>query len=283
MNRRIIAHRMLRSKFFMLGIIGVTIILVLSAIAPYIIVHDPYVTNITEKFSPPDWFSKGTAGYILGTDSTGRDIVSRLLIGSRYSLSIALIAAVITAVIGIVLGMLAGYYGGIVDMIIMRACDVMNSFPMLLLAIVAVAMLGTSIPILITVMSLCSWVSYCRLTRNNVMVVRNKEYIQAARVLGAKNSFIMFKEVFANVTTPLFIQFSQSVGAMIKLEASLSFLDMGIQSPLPSWGSMISAGRTFIFMAPWVVLAPAACLAFTVLSFNFLGDGLRDVLDPKRT
>lgn len=283
MNRKIILHRMLHSKFFMLGIIGVTIILVLALIAPYIIVHDPYTTNITQKFTAPEWFSKGAEGYILGTDSTGRDIVSRLLIGSRYSLSIALISAVITAVIGIVLGMLAGYYGGIVDMVIMRACDVMNSFPMLLLAIVAVAMLGTSIPILIIVMSLCSWVGYCRLTRNNVMVVRNKEYIQAAKVLGAKNSFIMFKEVFANVTTPLFIQFSQSVGAMIKLEASLSFLDMGIQSPLPSWGSMISAGRTYIFMAPWVVLAPAACLAFTVLSFNFLGDGLRDVLDPKRT
>ena len=283
MNRKIVLRRMLRSKFFILGVIGVTIIIILTILAPYIVRHDPYTTNITEKFTPPQWFSNGLDGYILGTDSTGRDMVTRLLIGSRYSMSIALISAIITAVLGVTLGMLAGFYGGTVDMIIMRLCDVMNAFPMLLLAIVAVAMLGTSIPVLIGTMSICSWVGYCRLTRNNVMVVRNKEYVLAARALGAKNGFIMFKEVLSNVTTPLFIQFSQSMGALIKLEASLSFLDMGIQPPLPSWGSMISAGRSFIIVAPWVVLAPAACLAFTVLSFNFLGDGLRDVLDPKRT
>ncbi|MGI6581014.1 MAG: ABC transporter permease [Erysipelotrichaceae bacterium] len=282
MNRKIILQRMKKSKFFVLGVVGVFIIILLAIVSPSIIVHDPYKTDIVSKFIAPQWFSKGWSGHVLGTDSTGRDMLTRLLIGSRYSLSIALISAVISAFIGIVLGLLAGYYGGVVDMIIMRCCDIMNSFPMLLLAIVTVAMLGKSIPILIIVMSLCSWVGYTRLTRNNVMVVRNMEFIQAARALGAKGSLIMFREILSNVTTPLFIQFSQSVGALIKLEASLSFLNMGIQPPLPSWGSMISAGRSFIMVYPWVVLAPAACLAFTVLSFNFLGDGLRDVLDPKR-
>lgn len=283
MNRRIIVHRMLHSKFFVMGVIGVSIMLVLAIIAPAIITHDPYVTDLLNAMKAPEWFSKGGAGYVLGTDATGRDMLARLLIGSRYSYSIAAISAVITAVIGITIGMISGYYGGIVDMLLMRLCDVMNAFPMLLLAIVTVAMLGNSLPVLIGIMSLTHWVGYARLTRNNVMVQRNKEYVMAARTLGAKDSYILTKEIFSNITTPLFIQFSQSFGAMIKMEASLSFLDMGIKAPLPSWGSMINAGRTYLSVAPWMVLAPAAFLAFTVLSFNFLGDGLRDVLDPKRT
>ena len=282
MGRKIVYHRMLKSKFFIMGTIGIFIVFLLAILAPYIITHNPYVSQFQVKFLGPQWFANGPKGYILGTDSVGRDILSRLLIGSRYSLSIALISAVVSAMIGIALGLLAGDYGGAVDSIIMRLCDIMLAFPMLLLAIVAVSVMGSSMPVLIGVMILCNWVGFARLTRNEVFAIRNREFVQAAKVLGAKDHYIIIHEIFSNVTTPLLIQFSQSIGLLIKLEASLSFLNMGIQAPLPSWGSMISAGFSYVVIAPWIVVAPAVCLAFTVLSFNFFGDGLRDVLDPKR-
>lgn len=274
-------RRMLKSKFFMLGVIGVTTMLVLVLVAPMIIVHDPYTSSLTQKFTAPEYFANGWNGFIFGTDSMGRDILTRLLIGGRYSLTISICSAVISALIGITLGMLAGYFGGTLDITLMGICDVMSSFPVLLLAIVAVSIFGTSIPVLIITMSVCSWVGFARLSRNNVLVLKNREFVLASKTLGAKSAYIIFKEVFPNITTPLLIQFSQSIGTMIKLEASLSFLDMGVPSPLPSWGSMISAGRSFVVIAPWTVIAPACFLAFTILSFSFLGDGLRDVLDPK--
>ena len=282
MEKRIIISRMLRSKFFMIGLIGVVFIVTVSLLAPYIIVHDPYTTSLTERFVAPEYFSKGLEGYIFGTDQVGRDILSRLLIGSRYSLMIAFIAVICTCVIGLILGVLAGYYGKTVEMIIMRACDVMSAIPTLLLAIAVLAVLGISTVNLVGVMIATRWVEYTRLMRNEVKSIRNREFVLASRSLGASDWHIMWKQIFPNITTPLLIQLSQSFGRIIMLEASLSFLNMGIQPPTPSWGSMISAGRSFIAVAPWVVVAPGCCLMITVLAFNFLGDGLRDVLDPKR-
>ena len=168
-------------------------------------------------------------------------------------------------------------------MVLMRICDVVNSIPQLVLAIVIVSIFGTGIGNLIIVLVATSWVSFARLTRNNVLVIRNKEFVQASKVLGAKGFYIMFKEILTNVTTPLIIQFSMMVGKVIRLEASLSFLDLGVPPPAPSWGGMIAAGRNLIQTAPWTVVAPGVCLMWTLMAFSFLGDGLRDVLDPKRT
>ena len=282
MDRKIILRRMLKSKFFVIGALGVLLIVFVSLLAPKMIVHDPYSTNLVDRLHAPEWFSGGKDGYIFGTDQVGRDILTRALIGSRYSLMVACIAASCTGVFGLLLGVVAGYYGKTVEMVIMRLCDVMSAIPTLLLAIAVLAVLGISTPNLIGVMIATRWVGYTRLMRNEVKSIRNREFVLASKALGANDWHIMWQQIFPNITTPLLIQLSQSFGQIIMLEASLSFLNMGIQPPTPSWGSMISAGRSFITIAPWVVVVPGCCLMFTVLSFNFLGDGLRDVLDPKR-
>lgn len=282
MDRRIILHRMGRSKLFLVGAFGVLVVLVLTLLAPHIIVHDPYTTNLPARLQPPDWLKEGWSGNILGTDAVGRDVLTRLLIGAQYSLTIAVIVSVSCCAIGVVFGMVAGYFGGVVDMVLMRICDVVNSIPDLLWAIVVVTIFGTGIRNLVIILIVTGWVGFARLTRNNVLVFRNKEFVMASKSLGAKGFYIMFKEMFANITTPLLIQYSQYIGKVIRLEASLSFLDLGVPPPAPSWGGMISAGRTYIQTAPWNVVFPGICLMWTLMSFNFLGDGLRDVLDPKR-
>lgn len=282
MDKRIILHRMSRSKLFLIGAFGVLVVLTLTLIAPYIVVHDPFTGSLPMRLTSPEWFSNGWSGYVLGTDANGRDVLTRLLIGARYSLAIALIVSVSCCVIGVVYGMISGYFGGFVDMVMMRVCDVVNSIPDLLLAIVVVTIFGTGIRNLVIILIITGWVSFARLARNNVLVFRNKEFIMASKSLGAKGLYIMFKEMFSNITTPLLIQYSQYIGKVIRLEASLSFLDLGVPPPAPSWGGMISAGRTYIQVAPWNVVFPGICLMWTLMSFNFLGDGLRDVLDPKR-
>ena len=281
MDKKIILKRMLRSKFFMIGALGVIIIVLISLLAPKIITHNPYTTRLTSRFVKPEGFSRGSDSYILGTDQVGRDIFSRILI-EAVTHDDALIASVCSGIIGTILGVVAGYYGKTVEMIIMRLCDIMSAIPTLLLAIAVLAVLGISTPNLVGVMIATRWVSFTRIMRNQVKSNRNREFVLASKALGAPDWHIMWTQIFPNTTTPLLIEFSQSFGKIIMLEASLSFLNMGIQPPTPSWGSMISAGRSFIAVAPWVVIFPGCCLMITVLSFNFLGDGLRDVLDPKR-
>lgn len=282
MSSKIIIRRMLRSKLFMVGLFGVLVVVILVVIAPNIIVHDPYTTNLTERLMPPEYLEKGWHGNILGTDAVGRDILTRLLMGGRYSLVISLFVTCTVCFIGVTLGMIAGYFGGVVDNVLMRFCDVVNSIPDLLLAIVVVSIFGTGLRNLVVVLSFCLWPSFARLTRNNVLVMRNKEFVRASEALGANHFFIMFREILSNVATPLLIQFSQMIAKVIRTEASLSFLDLGVPPPEPSWGGMISAGRTYIQVAPWNVVFPGICLMWTLMAFSFLGDGLRDVLDPKR-
>ena len=282
MDKKLLFGRIKRSKFFIVGGIGVFFIIILAFTSPLFVSFDGTTSSLMERFTPPEGFSKGLAGHILGTDQLGRDILTRILLGARISLSIAIICVALSAFIGTVLGLIAGYFGGAVDKIIMRTCDVFLSIPSLILAIAIMAVLGTSIVNLITVMVISRWVQYARLMRNQVMVIRNKEFVLASKAFGASHWHIMFKQIFVNITTPLIILLSQQIGQMILMESSLSFLNMGIQPPLPSWGSMIANGRSYIASYPWVVVAPGIALMLTVLSFNFLGDGLRDILDPKQ-
>lgn len=278
MDKKIIFKRMLKSKFFMVGAITATAIVLLSIFAPWIIQFDPIANNLPERLLSP-----GTAGHIFGTDEAGRDIFARLLIGSRYSLFIAAVSVTGAGILGTILGSVAGYFGGIADTIIMRACDIMQSIPSLVLAIAVMAILGPSMFNLIIVMIVTTWVQYCKVTRNNVIVVKGQEFVKASKVMGASHTHIMFKQIFPNVTTQLIILISQQFGWTILQEASLSFLSLGVQPPTPSWGNMIADGRNFLITHPWLVFAPGIALMITVLAFNFLGDGLRDVLDPKRT
>lgn len=278
MDRKIIIQRMFKSKFFMVGAVTAIAIVLLSIFSPWIVKFDPVANNLPERLLAP-----GVNGHIFGTDEYGRDVFARLLLGSRSSLFIAAVVVTCAGFIGTVLGAIAGYFGGIVDTIIMRACDIMMAIPNLVLAIAVMAILGPSMFNLIIVMIITTWVQYCKVTRNNVMVVKNQEFVKASKVMGAKHGHIMFKQIFPNVTTQLIILISQQFGWTILQEASLSFLSLGVQPPAPSWGNMIADGRNFLITSPWLVFAPGIALMITVLAFNFLGDGLRDVLDPKRT
>lgn len=283
MDKKIMFKRMLRSKFFVIGFCGFLLLVFLAIFGPKLVDYDPYTTSPLERFVAPQWFANGGSGHILGTDQVGRDVLARLLTGARFSLGVAFVVVIFTTIIGVAMGLIAGYFGGTIDMVIMRLCDALSAIPTLMLAIAVLAVLGISTTNLIIVMVISRWVGYTRMVRNNVLSIRNREYIQASKALGAKSGRILIKDVLLNITTPLLIQFSQQFGAIIMLEASLSFLNMGIQPPAPSWGGMISAGRSYIATHPWVVVAPGCFLMFSILTFNFLGDGLRDVLDVKRT
>ena len=273
--------RLKNSKFFVAGFVLSSLILILSLISPYIIVFDTERTNLNESLNPPQFFSKGWSGHVLGTDYLGRDVLSRLLIGGKFSLQISLTAVFWTALIGIITGLYSGYYGGVIDNLIMRFADIQLSIPPLLLAIAIVAVLGPNVTNLIIVLVITSWPYFARLVRGNVLVVREMDFVKSSIVLGANDSWIIFTQILPNITTPIIIVSSQRVGYMILMEAYLSFLGLGVQPPTPSWGVMISDGRHFISVAPWIILAPGIVLMMTVMSYNFIGDGLRDILDPK--
>lgn len=282
MDKKIVISRMLHSKFFMVGAVTAIVIILLSVFSPVIVQYDPLTNNLAERLMAPEYFARGLQGHVFGTDEAGRDIFSRLLLGSRYSLTIAAVVVFVAAFIGTVLGAVSGYFGGAVDAVIMRLCDIMMAIPNLVLAIAVMAVLGPNIFNLIIVLIITTWVQYCKVTRNNVMVVKNTEFVKASQVLGASRMHIMFSQIFPNVTTQLIILISQQLGWTILTEASLSFLSLGVQPPTPSWGNMIADGRNFLITNPWLVMVPGVALMVTVLAFNFLGDGLRDVLDPKR-
>lgn len=282
MDKKIVISRMLHSKFFMVGAVTAIVIILLSVFSPVIVQYDPLTNNLAERLMAPENFARGLQGHVFGTDEAGRDIFSRLLLGSRYSLTIAAVVVFVAAFIGTVLGAVSGYFGGAVDAVIMRLCDIMMAIPNLVLAIAVMAVLGPNIFNLVIVLIITTWVQYCKVTRNNVMVVKNTEFVKASQVLGASRMHIMFSQIFPNVTTQLIILISQQLGWTILTEASLSFLSLGVQPPTPSWGNMIADGRNFLITNPWLVMVPGVALMVTVLAFNFLGDGLRDVLDPKR-
>ena len=273
--------RFKRSKFFVVGGIIVLIIILLSIFADYIVPYDPTIPDYNSRFLPPEWFSNGLSGHILGTDSMGRDMFSRLLVGSQYSLIVAFISVIFGALIGVIMGLIAGFYGTWIETFIMRFSDIQLSIPGLMLAITLVAIMGPNLYNLIIVLIFTYWPTYARLIYSSVRVLKNNEFVSASKVLGASNRWIMFRQILPNVFTPLIVQASQSFGTMILFEASMSFLGLGVQPPTPSWGVMIANGRDSLQAAPWTVLVPGIALMITILAFNFLGDGIRDALDPK--
>jgi len=280
-ERQITISRFLHSKFFIIGGITALIICLLSIFSTSIVRFDPTIPDFTARLVPPEWFKYGFNGHILGTDNLGRDILARLLVGSRYSLIVASLSVSIAAVIGVVLGMIAGFYGGWIDTLIMRFGDVQLSIPAMMLAVTLVAIVGPNLVNLILVLIVTEWMRYARTVRSVVQVLRNSEFVSASRVLGANDMWIMFRQIMPNILTSLIVLASQSFGQMILIEAGMSFLGLGVQSPMPSWGVMISMGRDYLQSAPWTVLVPGIMLMITVLAFNFLGDGIRDAIDPR--
>jgi peptide/nickel transport system permease protein len=272
---------MRRNIFFVIGVICAIFVIFIVVIMPLLVDWDPTRQSLMEKFIPPQGFSDGLNGHILGTDQLGRDLFTRLLLGGRISLVIACIVVILQNVIGVILGLLAGYFGGKLDSFIMRVCDVLLAIPLLVLAIAVIAVIGANVPNLIMVMTVTNWVYICKVIRNDVRIYRGQEFVSASRAFGASNAHIMFRQIFPNVTTNLLIIGSQNFGGCLLIEASLSFLDLGVQPPDPAWGNMINIGRNYLTTQPWLAIAPGIALMLTVLALNFLGDGLRDILDPK--
>jgi ABC-type dipeptide/oligopeptide/nickel transport system permease subunit len=280
-SKKDLLRRMRKSKFFTIGLFSILIIVSFCFLSPLFIQYDPLQSNLRMRLAAPELFSKGIKGHIFGCDALGRDILSRLLIGGRTSIMISLSIVIITTFFGLTLGLISGYYGGVIEMILMRICDTIMSIPSLLLAICVIAVLGASVQNLIFTLSITGWIMMARVVRSTALSIRNAEYIKAARVLGMPDYKIIFKEVLINVLSPVITTATQAFGGMLLTEASMSFLGLGVPLPAPSWGGMISDGREYISTAPWVVIVPGVLLMLTVLSFNFLGDGMTDIFNPR--
>lgn len=255
---------------------GLSLILVfLTLAAPWLEPYDPTKMELSQKFMAP------CREFIFGTDHLGRDIFSRILEGSRVSLSVAVLVVVCSAVVGILLGMISGYAGGVVDMVIMRIVDVLLAFPAMIFALALSTMIGTGQMNLIIAITCIQWTRYARIARGEALMLKNAEYIEAARSIGNNTVQVLFKYVFPNIISKILIMASMDIGSIILYCASLSFLGLGAQPPSPDWGVMISEGKDYLQYAPWLTIFPGLAIAVSALAFNMLGDGLRDRLDPR--
>ena len=255
-------------------IVLVTIIAALGA--PWLAPYDPATQQLSMRLDGP------SAGHLFGLDELGRDIFSRVLAGARISLLVGLTVVGISSLVGIVLGAIAGYFGGWLDEVISRSIDVLLAFPGILLAIALVAVLGPSLRNVVMALSVIGWVGYARLVRGQVLRAREFEFVQAARALGAGTPRILFRHVVPTTLPAVMVQATLGMAGAILAEAALSFLGLGVQPPTPSWGTMLNGGRLHLLDAPHLTIFPGLAIAVLVLGFNFLGDGLRDAIDPKR-
>jgi ABC-type dipeptide/oligopeptide/nickel transport system permease subunit len=269
------ARTLTRNPLVLAGLVLVLGLLVIAAFANVIAPYDPILNNVRAALQPPSSY------YLFGTDRFGRDVFSRVVYGSRLTLIVALVSVAVSALVGIALGLISGYYRSWIDNLIGRVMDVFFSFPALLLAIAVAAMLGPGLNNAIIAIAVVYSPVFGRVVRGPVLVERGKEYVEAARVIGASAPRVVLRHVFPNVLSPLTIQATITLSQAILLEASLSFLGLGTQPPFPSWGTMLYEGREFLETAPWWSIFPGAAIMLTVLAFNLLGDGIRDVLDPR--
>ena len=243
--------------------------------SPWLTPYDPRAQELSDGLKPPSWH------HPCGQDKLGRDLCTRLLYGSRVSLLVGLTSVTVTLVIGTAIGAIAGYQGGVLDEILMRVTDLFLAFPGILLALAMMAILGPSISNVIIALCIVGWVGYARLTRGLVLVTREMEYITAARATGATSGYILLWHILPNIAGPIIVQATFSLAGVIVAEAGLSFLGLGVQPPTPSWGAMLNEGRVFLILAPHLTLFPGGAIMLSVLGCNLLGDGLRDMLDPR--
>jgi peptide/nickel transport system permease protein len=242
---------------------------------------DPIDQDLTEALKPPFWRDDGSLRHPLGTDHLGRDVYSRLIYGAQMSLAISVLAAFLGAVVGVAAGLVAGYRGGPVDAIIMRLADLNLAFPLILLALAVVALLGANLKNLVIVMSITTWMIYARVVRGLSLGLREREFVQAARALGAHDARIIARHVLPNVLAPVMVIWTLEVARIILMESALSFLGLGVPPPTPTWGRMLAEGRDYLTVAGWIAVFPGLAILLTVLGINLLGDGLRDLLDPR--
>jgi peptide/nickel transport system permease protein len=265
-----------RDKVVIVMLVFLVVITLAAIFAPWVATGNIVDPDYGVRLVPPF-----TEGHIAGTDQMGRDVFSRIIYGARISLLVGSVSVIIAAVVGVTAGLISGFYGGWIDSIIMRLVDLHLAFPFILLALTINAIIGLGIRNIIISLAIAGWVEYARIARGEVLVVREREFTQAAKVMGASNGRIIWRHIFPNITTPLLVTATLQVAQFIIAEASISFLGFGVQPPTPAWGSMISEGFRNIFNAWWLITLPGIALALVVLAVNLVGDWLRDVLDPR--
>lgn len=270
--------RFFRNKSAVTGLILISILVLVAIFADFLAPLDPYKMDIWSSYSPPEGLSGEN---ILGTDDMGRDVLSRIIVGSRVSLLIAAIATGVSLLFGVTLGAIAGYVGGFVDTVIMRIMDLILAFPSILLAIAIVASLGPGVVNAMFAIAIVRIPAMVRVTRSMVLGLREEEFVMAGQALGLSDGRILFRHILINCFAPILVVASLNMGTAIVVEATLSFLGLGAQPPVISWGRMLALGRDSIRTAPYITLFPGLAIVFTVLGFNLLGDGLRDVSDPQ--
>ena len=271
---------MLNNKALVFGCGLLILIVACALLAPWISPHDPYFQDLTNRTVPPFWYEKGSWLHPLGTDQLGRDYLSRLIYGARISLLIGISVAIISGLIGTTMGMLAGYFGGRIDMIVSFLVTTRLSMPVILVALATVALVGSSLWIVIMVLGLLKWDRFAVVMRSATQQVRSMEYVSAAQSAGASTLRIMLTEVLPNVMPHLIVIATLEAASAILLEAALSFLGLGVQPPLPSWGLMISEAKSYMFFSFWLIAIPGTALAVLIFAINLAGDGLHQVLTP---
>ncbi len=272
---------LVRSKTGAVGAFIVLVVCLVALLAPVLATHNPAELDPLLRLKPPMWMEGGSSAHLLGTDNLGRDIFSRIVYGSQVSLIVGLGAVLVSGAIGAVLGLVSGFYGKWLDALIMRVADSFLAIPTILLMLVVLAVVGPGLTTLIFVIGVTNWVAYARVVRGEVLSIKERDFVKAARAVGAKDGRILFRHILPNVVSSFIVISGMNVGTTIIMEASLSFLGLGIKPPDVSWGGMLSDGRQYIATSWWVATFPGIAITATVLGVIFLGDWLRDVLDPR--
>ena len=270
-----ILHRLFKNKLAVAGLVVIILLVLVAIFAPFLAPYGYEVQDLTATYQ----FPNGT--HLIGTDNLGRDILSRLIYGTRQSLRIGVLSVAIASICGITLGSIAGFYGGKTDNILMRILDIYQSVPAMLLSIALAAALGPGINNAILAIGISTMAEYARMIRAQILTIREREYVEAARAINASDARIVLKHIIPNAFAPLIVSITMNIGNSILAAATLSFIGLGAQPPLPEWGAMLSAGRSYMRDYGYLVIIPGICIMISVLAFNLLGDGLRDALDPK--
>ena len=278
---RINLRKFTRDRLAIAAAAGVVLFVAMALLAPWLAPHDPYDTDLLRRLQPPAWMEGGEWSYVLGCDSLGRDIVSRIIYGARISIFIGVVVVLLATLVGTLAGLAAGYLGGAVDGVISRIVDVLLGFPYLIFAIGLMGMMGPGLQNIILALVYKEWTISCRVVRGETLATRELEYIEAARAVGASRTHIMLREILPNIMSPLIVVATTRMATIIILEASLSFLGLGMQPPLASWGSMVADGRSFLSDAWWVGTFPGLAIFLLVLAINLASQGLRDAFDPR--
>ena len=268
-----------RTAIFGLGV--VVVVLLAALFAPWLTPFDPLEQDINQRLKEPGWQTAEGRVHVLGTDHLGRDILARVIFGSRIALVVGVSAVLISGVLGMAIGLVAGYFGGKVDDFFMRLADIQLAFPFILLAIAVIGVLGPNLRNIIIVIGVSSWVVYARVVRGEVLSIREREFVQAAIALGSRDGRVLVRHVLPNAFTPWLVVATLDMARVIVIESALSFLGLGVQPPTPTWGGMLADGRVYLSTAWWLATFPGLAILVTVLGINLLGDGLRDTLDPR--